>query len=346
MRAAGEDAHGQQTRRASRRSSSEDGDHAATELFARRTIELLGLTTIHAGTAPPLTPAALSARPVPMDLVHAIVGAVSASTGFGEDLLGADGAGVPSSASARLQFFQQWCVRILECGALARSSTANPVATARAIMVEHQKLRAPLALNGFLQELAQAAAQHRRPAPISRRAESEAAAAGSAEALLPAAAATAVEIETNRTFRPPADAASIASGLRREHLALVSELLPVLPDACGGTAAPVPAGAQRGLGALRAGAAYREPEPGPHKATPEVNWSMDLEAADDHWQTARQVKLGVQVRRAMRSPNLKSTLSRTRSTTREQVDDAAIVQAGGDARGRSHVGRNWRKVRH
>ena len=291
MGAGGEEDGQEPTPGRAARGSSEDGDHAAMEVMAQRTVVLLDVVTRTSTAVAPLTltPATLSARPVPMDVVYRIVSLVSASTGFGADLLSGGHAGVPSG-SGKLQFFQQWCVRILESGSLARTSTAvNPNATARAILIEHQKQRAPLALNGFLQELAQAAAQHRQPAPSGR---SPAATSRHLEtgALLPDAAAKAVEVENNRTFsgrplnwgRLHADAASIASGVR----------------------------AARRLDGLTAAGARSEPELIP-KMVPDVNGSAYLEggASSVQWETARRVKTGVQVSRAVRSDRL--LLSRT-----------------------------------
>ena len=172
----------------------EDEDRVATEASAQCTFELL-MFVLPPGPLGPgvqLKPATLCTKPVPLSIVFHIFRAVCAHTGFAEDLF-SDAAGravlstidpqsgvasgrsviatpVMSLAAAKLQFFQrlsariQWANREGAPGGTPAPKTPDveAAATARAIVVELQKQRAPLALNEFLQDLARAAGSHSR----------------------------------------------------------------------------------------------------------------------------------------------------------------------------------------
>ena len=188
----------------------EDPLATAVAASAQKTLELLLCVLPEGGGGvlgvDGLTAGSLCGRPVPFSLIFQIVSAVCANTGFADgaftdahgeavlraiDPAAAAGPAPPgsphlSAAAARLQLFQKLGVRILQVsrggGAADPADKSEAKVTARAIAIELQKQRAPLALNEFLQHLALAGAAHAKQRRTSTMG------GGHDEVLLPAAA--------------------------------------------------------------------------------------------------------------------------------------------------------------
>lgn len=340
-----------ETPRQAARCSSPDADHAGTAHMAQRTFELLAFVLRPDELARfTLTPAVLGSRPVPMELVYSIVSAVAASTGFGADLfsdrageavlaaLDPSSSGAParvpgiSSAGAKLQFFQRWSVRMLEAGALTRTTTAeeraDAIATARAIVVEQQKHRAPLALNAFLQDLARTAAAHG-----SRSAGADSQEVGRAAPVTAPASAQA--------SGPPASAGDDGRGSDEPLLPLVSGLVHPPPSPAATTAGSVRRRPR--LESTRARAAEQTaPLSTPVRRQVSVGWDVEAAKSSDsatnaHWRIAQQLKTE-DARRRLRS----DSMSRQPTSARQQISNDAIVNSKGD----DHVDKRvlWRRA--
>eukprot|EP01046_Picozoa_sp_COSAG06_P023264 COSAG06_NODE_1840_length_8239_cov_3.113145_7_plen_694_part_00 len=230
-------------------------ERVVTEASAQRTLDLLAFVLPPGPLAPgvELALATLSAKPVPMSLIVRIVRAVCAHTGFADDLFAdATGAAVLgaidpdfaapagsdpaapralSIAAARMMYFQRLSSRIRSTARcphdpIAPITDEEATATARAIAVEMQNRRAPLALNDFLQDLARAAASHGSSVPT--------------EKLLPPVDAESVHLLPNADDSPSKRLKASASALVAPHFAdlqhpatLWTETKPEVGDADG-----------------------------------------------------------------------------------------------------------------